>query len=571
MEMHEIIKQAEENIRQAIADYARHTDQTQVLGDISDAFIKRLAEDSSHAKQELRELFSQSPVWDSKLDALVINGTRTHNPDYNRIADLARKIFQPAYYCDENTSYEMLEKVVRFFSTPDSQDAQQEGIEAISQIAPKAYAQGRKLSRVFKAICVQLGIADETAGSEFQKLYAQFADELTAKKIGFKLYVSINPAHFLTMSNPKCDERGNTLTSCHSFNSTEYEYNNGCTGYARDKYSFIVFTVNDPMDAETLNNRKTTRQIFAYKPGNGLLMQSRFYNTSGGVYGAAEDSKLYRDLVQREISALERVPNLWKTYPYCGKEKAHCVQIGRGFGGYADWIYDNFDGKVSIRADHEEDYEILTVGTWGICVVCAKETNHGVYCEDCANDYGDREYCDDCEEYYDPDDMWTVHDHRGNEIRVCGNCRDDNYTYCDRCGEYYPNENTVYIEDAGVSYCDGCLDEYCECCAECGEYHLRENMYGAVDSHGNDVWVCEDCLDDYIHCEECGRYVHSDYAVEAFDEDSAATIVCPDCRDRFYSECEDCGRYFKNDVMQDGRCPDCYQETEDDENKEETA
>lgn len=50
MEMSEIIKQAEENIRQAIEDYRRHTHQTEVLDNISNAFIKRLAEDSSRAK-----------------------------------------------------------------------------------------------------------------------------------------------------------------------------------------------------------------------------------------------------------------------------------------------------------------------------------------------------------------------------------------------------------------------------------------------------------------------------------------------------------------------------------------
>lgn len=99
--------------------------------------------------------------------------------------------------------------------------------------------------------------------------------KLSAKQIGLKLFVSVNPAHFITMSNPKRDSRGATLTSCHSFNSTEYDYNNGCTGYARDETSFIVFTVADPTDPETLNNRKTTRQVFAYRPGSGLLLQSR--------------------------------------------------------------------------------------------------------------------------------------------------------------------------------------------------------------------------------------------------------------------------------------------------------
>lgn len=564
MEMNEIIEQAEENIYTAIADYRRHTSQTEVLDDISESFIVRLARDSSHAKQELRELFSQSPVWDSKLDALVINGTRTHNPDPDRIMELGKEILSPAC-CNDRLiylTYESMLRVVRFFAYPDDESIQKEGIEVIANVAPKAYVKGRKLSRVFKAVCVALGVADETAGSEFQKLYAQFADELTAKKIGFKLYVSINPAHFLTMSNPKCDRRGNTLTSCHSFNSTEYEYNNGCTGYARDKYSFIVFTVNDPMDAETLNNRKTTRQIFAYKPGNGLLMQSRFYNTSGGVYGAAEDSRLYRDLVQREISELECVPNLWKTYPYIGRGKESCVQVGHGFGGYADWKYEQFDGKISIRADHENDYESLTVGTWGICICCADETYHGVYCSSCDGS-DDRECCEDCEEYYNPDDIFYVRDRRGQERRVCCNCRDDNYTYCNLCGGYYPNDCTTYVEDIDADYCDDCLREYCEVCEECGYVHLRENMHAAIDRYGNKVWVCDGCLDNYECCDQCGTYVHSDCADECFDEDGTPVLVCPDCRINSFSLCEDCGRYFKDEAMVNGRCPECCDKDDD--------
>ena len=258
-------------------------------------------------------MFSKSPVWNEELDALVINGTRTHDPDYDRIHRLAMQILEKPFK-SLDYDYNDILKAICFFSNPDASERDRESyIEAIRKLAPKAYTPTKKPSRVFKSLCVALGVADETAGSEFQRLYAQFADELSAKQIGFKLFVSINPAHFITMSNPKCDSRGATLTSCHSFNSTEYKYNNGCTGYARDETSFIVFTVADPTDPETLNNRKTTRQVFAYRPGSGLLLQSRMYNTAGGVYGAAEDSKLYRDLVQREISMLEDVPNLWKT------------------------------------------------------------------------------------------------------------------------------------------------------------------------------------------------------------------------------------------------------------------
>lgn len=377
MEMQQIIEQAEQNIRQALEDYGKYTDQKTVLKDVSDRFVERLARDSSIAKNDIRNLFSKSPVWDERIDALVINGTRTHNPDYVRIRDLGYKIFEPILSWSSGSTYakrELVGKAITFFSVPDEDTYDKsEGLRAIQELAPKAYAPTKKLSRVFKALCVALGVADETAGSEFQHLYAQFADELSAKKIGFKLYVSINPAHFLTMSNPKNDRRGSTLTSCHSFNSTEYQYNSGCIGYARDEVSFIVFTVDDPSNPESLNNRKTTRQIFAYKPGNGLLLQSRMYNTSGGTRGAQADSKLYRDLVQREISMLEGVPNLWKTYPYCGDHE-DTVDADSDFGGYRDWEYTDFDGKVSIRTDHEDDWEPLRVGASGLCVCCATET-----------------------------------------------------------------------------------------------------------------------------------------------------------------------------------------------------
>ena len=239
MEIQQIIKQAEQDIRQAIKDYGAHTKQTEVLDDVSERFVRRLARDSSYAKQGLRELFSRSPVWDERIGALVINGTRTHDPDYDRILELGLEILQDALDRDDDRHYSILQALNLFCCAHQSETDREMSIAAINALAPKAYAPTKKPSRVFKALCDALGVADGTAGSRFQRLFAQFADELAAKRIGFKLYVSLNPAHFLTMSNPKEDDRGETLTSCHSLNSTEYKYNNGCSGYARDAASFI--------------------------------------------------------------------------------------------------------------------------------------------------------------------------------------------------------------------------------------------------------------------------------------------------------------------------------------------
>lgn len=541
MDMSELIERTKQNIWQAISDYGKHTDQTSVMDDCTANFVNQLASDSCYAKQELRELFSKSPVWDANLDALVINGTRTHDPDPDRIYALGTDILSEAIYRADNSL--PIYDAIRFFYDP---NFEQEGIAAIKQLAPKAYAPNKKKSRVFKALCQALGVADETAGSDFQRLYAQFADELTSKKIGFKLYVSINPAHFITMSNPKGDHRGTTLTSCHSFNSTEYEYNNGCTGYARDETSFIVFTVADPTDPETLNNRKTTRQVFAYRPGSGLLLQSRMYNTAGGVYGAAEDSKLYRDLVQREISMLEDVPNLWKTYSSIG-DKADLVVAGDGFGGYQDWTYENFDGHISIRADcDEETVDPLDVGTYGLCIVCGEETSAGVYCEDC----GEGNECDECGGHYR--ELYDVRNSRGEWIQVCERCRDEYYTYCDECEEYWPNDCTTEVD--GRYYCDDCLDECCERCDECDEWHRSDSMYDAY-REGREVRVCSDCRDEhYYGCDCCGDLHHYDDMHRVYRANGYVDFVCNDCADN-YDCCPHCDELIE--IKDDGTCPSC--------------
>lgn len=556
--MNEIIEQAEQNIRTAIKDYRRYTWKTKVLDEISDEFIYRLAEDSFYAKQELRNLFSKSPAWVPELDSLVINGTRTHDMEPQRIWDLGGAILRPAMKSGE-CSFDTYINILNFFAAPENEQTQKYGIESINKIAPKAYAPGKKLSRIFKAICVALGIADETAGSEFQKLYAQFADELSAKKIDFKLFVSINPAHFLTMSNPKNDKRGDTLTSCHSLNSTEYQYNNGCTGYARDKYSFIVFTAADPDNPETLNNRKTTRQVFAYKPGNGVLLQSRFYNTHGGTTGAVEASAVYRDLIQRELSLLEEIPNLWKTKPAI--ERPNLIEIGEGFGGYPDWIYEDFNGKISIRTGYEESCKSFAVGTYGLCVSCGDEIDSGLYCDDC----DDRPRCYECGGYYNEDEMHWVINEYGYEVLVCEDCFDENYTYCPRCDNYYRDDELTYVDNKNEYFCDDCLDEYCEICNSCHDYYLREDMKEAVDRDGNHIWVCEDCIGngDYIFCEDCGLYVHSNNAVSVIKSDGTKAFVCPSCLEDDYTDCLGCGRYFEDEALVSRLCPECREDEEE--------
>lgn len=553
MDYEEKVELTKKNINQALNDYAAHTDLTEHLDNVTDDFIDRLARDSVAAKQNLRNLFRKSPVWDEQLDALVINGTRTHDPDYNLIYQLGHRILAPALYDDATITYGQADRIILFFADPDCDESTKDSfLHTIKEIAPKAYAPGKKLSRVFKNICQVLGIADETAGSEFQKLYAQFADELSTRRIGFKLYVSINPAHFLTMSNPKRDNRGNTLTSCHSFNSTEYEYNNGCSGYARDEVSFIAFTVSDPSDPATLNNRKTSRQVYAYEPGNGLLMQSRFYNTSGGTRGAQEESKLYRDLIQREISMLEGLPNLWHTSVLYG-DKSYLVTKGCGFGGYPDWEYEEFAAMVSTH-DCVEDPKPLIVGTYGLCIECAEELSEGLYCSDCESRC---HYCFECEERVS--ETFTVYDRHGNAREVCEECRDEYYRECEECGEYHPADAMYSLGDGDGYVCQSCYDSYYSTCEECGGVYRNDDLYAVQDQYGSSISVCEDCREShYFCCDSCHEWHPDRWSNTVHDARGRFEYVCDDCLEEKYQACDECGEYYPCNTMVDGLCPNCH-------------
>lgn len=541
----------ERNIRQALADYGKHTYDQEVLKDVSNEFIHIVARDNYYAKQELRELFRKSPVWSEELDAIVINGTRTHEPDYDRVCDLACAILRPAY-TDEN--HRLIRRAISFFSEPNATTEYRNlYLGALNQLAPDAYVPGKKLPRAFRDLCKAVGVADETKGSEFQKLYAQFADELQSKQIQYKLFVSLNPAHWLTMSNPKRDERGTTLTSCHSFNSTDYEYNNGCSGYARDKYSFICFTVDDPNNAESLNNRKTTRQIFVYKPGSGVLLQSRMYNTSGGTYGAQKESKDYRDLIQREISDLEGATNLWNTQKYLSQHQIF-FEPHSDFGGYPDWTYSDFVPMLSVRTDAVEP-EGVTIGAAGVCIVCGCYNHDGVYCEDCSN--SGRVECADCGEYCSEDDMTWVTDSYGHHIQVCPGCLERNYQMCEDCEDYFWSEDMTYV--AGRGYvCQSCLEDNYTECDYCGDYDYTDDMEIAVDRYGDEVHVCSHCAEfHYSVCNDCGRLVQDSIANVAYGEDGEERVVCPDCI-RNYVKCETCGDYVKE--VEDGVCSRCREE-----------
>ena len=548
MEKDERIKLFAEQISWALRTYFSNApDKRGILSNNISGFCRRIAEDNYESKKELRELFSKSPAYNEEWDYILINGNRTHEPDWDMVVDdtidllrLNKQGYSFLGICQIRSLIDGLRGV---------ELSEQYAIEKMATVDDRIYHKGKKVSKMLRALFVALEL-DKVP--DFESRYARIADECNSRKIDFKYILSCNPAFQITMSNPQDDNRGTMLQSCHSLNSG-YEYQNGCSGYARDNYSFITFIPSVFDDKETWVNRKTMRQMFMYKPYNGVLIQSRLYDASGGLYGdQGEVMKIYRDLVQREISLCEGEVNSWNTkkYDHYDNDNFH-LGIGDSFGGYPDWTYSSeFDIRQSIRKG-KTNFVKYNAGAQGRCMACGGLTYNGdnVFCEDCGSCHCDR--CgDSCNETF------TVHDSHGEEIEVCEECRDHYYGICDCCEEYF--EDLTDIEDR--YWCDGCRDEYFSRCDNCDEWIRKEYLTETDDGD----FMCEECLyENYTQCDECGGWVKNDEVVEIYN----GNYICEFCKDHYYFECEECGEVYPNDekVEKDGRelCKDCADSEEE--------
>ena len=512
-----------------------------IRDDISDDFTETLARDSVALKSELRDLLRKHPTWNEQYDCCVINGNHTHNPRVNKVDNYILHLIgmtEPSKLADILPDSDIVKILYFFYSEEDTtEEERSKAIELIEKNFPKAYAKGKKKSKVLREICNQLGIIDESPNSTYQKFFALAADEVNAKKIDYKLILSINPAHFLSMSNPKYDSRKNTMVSCHSFNDDEYKYNCGDTGYARDDVAMIVFTVKNPNNPEEWLNRKTSRCMFFYKPKSGVLLQSRLYiakanDSYGGVSNEVmPEVKEYRELVQSVIAECEGFNNLWVTKKYVDNDWEIEIEADEGFGGYPDWEYGHFNPFLSIQNDFVGKVETnpFVIGNYGLCIKCGDTTDEGLYCYDC-NDYENKYFCDCCEEYVD--DVQTAY-RNNREISICDTCRDDYFYRCDRCDELVHEDDGSYYDKEGMWLCDDCKKNYYTICNCCGE-RLMEIGY---ENYVLDKWFDEICLCDYcfdnetVTCEHCERV----FMYNAIDDDG----LCAECREELDDEEED--------------------------------
>lgn len=129
---------------------------------------------------------------------------------------------------------------------------------------------------------------------------------------------------------------------------------------------------------------------------------------------------------------------------------------------------------------------------------------------------------------------------------------------CYDCGKTFVITKDTVQDRCGNYLCEDCQDDYI-ICDDCGEF-TREDCATIVN---NGDKVCEYCLDNhYSYCEHCNEYVYNDDVVEVHTG-RYSEYWCSDCADNDAFRCDDCGKWYStNDhysynVEGDTICEDC--------------
>lgn len=367
---------------------------------------------------------------------------------------------------------------------------------------------GEKTTRVVNKICTYLGFNKHP---EYNKEFAKYADSLNPLTIKRHTVLSLNPLDYLTMSF------GNSWASCHTIdkrnkrgmpNNYGGQYSSGTISYMLDETSMILYTTDAANEAKDYwKQPKINRQMFHW--GEEKLIQGRLYPQDNDNNGEAYTP--YRNIVQQIISQIFDFPNFWTVRKGSDASSEYIISEGTN---YHDYCY--YDNCTLSRIKGSENENCIIVGQLPICIECGSTHDCGenincchaneVICAGCGcvideenaelidGDY----YCCDCCHWCDCCESYT-HDeltHVENYGDVCSGCLEDFY-YCNDCDCYFTLDDVHYIENENIYVCDECFESNFTTCDHCGEY-LRNDDIHELD--GKDL--CEDCYEQLNNKEE---------------------------------------------------------------------
>lgn len=153
--------------------------------------------------------------------------------------------------------------------------------------------------------------------------------------------------------------------------------------------------------------------------------------------------------------------------------------------------------------------------------------------------------CQNCGKICDNDAYILLDD---GTAYCCEDCAEESgLVRCDDCGAWI-DESDAHHCDNGHIVCDNCIDDYCTC-DDCGAVLPADCFTDVYNEYGRYLGVvCDDCLGDYSYCDECECY-HTGYSYDATDASGRSVSICQNCYDNNYFRCDNCGGIFHIDLL----------------------
>lgn len=447
-------------------------------------YLRKIVSECLIQKNNLIELFSKHPNWNSEKLMIQFDTDIERKIDYGAIRRFANWLYNVAHiefkyflrYQEQSREYQIYNFIYniekQFFDT-----SMENEINEMNQLNPNFKLRtNMKTSKAIGKICREEGW-DKLEG--YNQQYAILCDAISPLKIRRHTCISLNPIDFLLMSN------GNSWSSCHYIGDDDDEagcYSSGTISYMLDEHSFLFYTVDASYNGSDIElEPKIQRQVFGYN--DEVLAQLRLYPQSNDS-GAEQVYTDIREIVQKVVADCLGKPNLWIR----SKDAEEVCKKGSGATCFADWRSCNPGGEhcsISTHKEREKGKEgrRIIFGAQPICIECGERHSYANNISCCNN----CEYCEICGDRIHRDNVcWGG---RYGDIPYCSDCS----TWCDVCETYHPNDCVQEID--GRYVCDDCLEEHYDTCKRCGSLHDIDDMY--YDRETGEYY-CEECYDKLI-------------------------------------------------------------------------
>lgn len=327
---------------------------------------------------------------------------------------------------------------------------------------------------------------------EYEKLRLKHSEIIQKLKKIDKVYVSIHPLDFVTLS-----DNANNWSSCLSIDETGC-YRGGLGELLTSPTSIVAYTIDD--------NNKYTIGNFSW---NSKTWRQLFYLEESCILGSIAYPRKNERLTQFILERLRELAKDRLGYSYdegyyhrrCGDFHADLIHKNGTkeeiyFNSNVERMYDDLN-----RSSSSQDLffiinkeEILKKSTYNdnSCEipppVYTIEMSGEAICLNCGNSIL----------------------YNNGESHLCSECYEEICTYCSDCGEaIYDEDSIYYYEDE--PYCEHCFNDNFISCSFCGEIFRRDYplsivlQYNALnwftvgeEKTGNfyEEFICNDCISD---------------------------------------------------------------------------